>query len=429
MTGNYKKILMALLVIILCVQATALENESCADFDNDTICDVDDNCRNVPNTDQMDMDNDDIGDLCDDCIDPDADGICNKVDNCPNAYNPEQEDMDSDGTGDKCDMCNDPDHDDICSIVDNCPAMYNPTQEDADNNGIGDLCEGCTDENQNGICDEGEPIMNLIKIEFKVNCEKELKQSLVNYWKDITVNNSDNDNEIKLLKYGIEFLLNCREFDQEFSTINTRDENETEILKYSRDIDENYLQILRMVSQGNYPEFPLESFQKVYDHEMDKVTGKLNQSLKNSQQLKSKKEVMEHIGNLLESSLNAMRDEGAQDKKNISEIHRDIEHVDSLISSERSRLSTLKADYMTEQKKQKSGLFNYLLISLIIGILAGTLVSYWWKKEKEYWSLFSTSSYHINPVTLALIISAVLLLIFLLFIFLNGIKLGELYGM
>lgn len=58
--------------------------------------------------DDLDMDNDGIGDSCDE--DVDGDGILNVDDNCPEMANPGQEDTDNDGIGDICDNDNEPLH-------------------------------------------------------------------------------------------------------------------------------------------------------------------------------------------------------------------------------------------------------------------------------------------------------------------------------
>jgi parallel beta-helix repeat protein/YD repeat-containing protein len=70
--------------------------------------------------------------------DTDNDGVANSADNCPNVYNPDQADMDGDGIGDVCDS--DLDGDGIANDVDNCPTVPNPGQEDAYGYGFGDAC-------------------------------------------------------------------------------------------------------------------------------------------------------------------------------------------------------------------------------------------------------------------------------------------------
>ena len=55
-------------------------------------------------------------------------------DNCAEVYNPNQEDMEHDGVGDICD---------------NCPKYSNPNQMNHDNDETGDACDG--DDDQDGI--------------------------------------------------------------------------------------------------------------------------------------------------------------------------------------------------------------------------------------------------------------------------------------
>lgn len=71
-----------------------------ADTDNDGVPDVSDNCVSLSNADQLDINTNSRGDVCDDF---DQDGIINTKDNCPNNPNRDQKDTDSDGIGDVCD--------------------------------------------------------------------------------------------------------------------------------------------------------------------------------------------------------------------------------------------------------------------------------------------------------------------------------------
>jgi Thrombospondin type 3 repeat len=122
------------------------------DFDSDGILDVADNCPRHPNADQSDIDGDEQGgDACD--PDKDGDGYFNGpqasndppyevsydlIDNCPSVANPDQIDTNNDGVGDVCDADADGARDDL----DNCPLIANPDQTDTDGNGRGDSCEG-----------------------------------------------------------------------------------------------------------------------------------------------------------------------------------------------------------------------------------------------------------------------------------------------
>jgi hypothetical protein len=72
--------------------------------------------------------------------DPDDDNIPSGFDNCPELINPGQADIDLDGVGDGCD---------------NCERAYNPEQTDSNSNGVGDACELQTCES--GLfCDAGD---------------------------------------------------------------------------------------------------------------------------------------------------------------------------------------------------------------------------------------------------------------------------------
>lgn len=110
------------------------------DGDSDGVIDALDNCPFFANPDQADANNDGIGDACEN--DGDNDGIPDNIDNCVSIANSNQLDTDSDGIGDVCDLDND--NDGINDDIDNCPLIANPDQADANSDGIGDACENNT---------------------------------------------------------------------------------------------------------------------------------------------------------------------------------------------------------------------------------------------------------------------------------------------
>jgi hypothetical protein len=87
------------------------------DSDGDGVDDGRDNCADMANPDQADLDNDGQGDVCD--ADDDNDTVDDSADNCPTTANADQTDTDGDGLGNACD--NDDDGDGVADGVDNCP--------------------------------------------------------------------------------------------------------------------------------------------------------------------------------------------------------------------------------------------------------------------------------------------------------------------
>jgi hypothetical protein len=125
------------------------------DKDNDRIKNNSDNCPNIPNTDQLDLDVDSLGDVCD--TDKDGDELEDNIDNCPFIVNPDQLNMDADFFGDICDE--DKDNDQVKNTTDNCPNVANTNQLDFDKDTIGDACD--PDEDNDGV--------NSAKDAFKLN--------------------------------------------------------------------------------------------------------------------------------------------------------------------------------------------------------------------------------------------------------------------
>jgi hypothetical protein len=87
--------------------------------------------------------------------DPDGDKLPSSVDNCDDVANPDQSDLNHDGIGDACQLCmaTDPTDTDGDGIPDECDGCDN-TLPDGNGNGVPDACEHPHDEDGDGIADD-----------------------------------------------------------------------------------------------------------------------------------------------------------------------------------------------------------------------------------------------------------------------------------
>ena len=122
--------------VAVMITATDLDDD-----DGDGVEDFLDNCRDLDNPDQADLDRDGQGDDCDSDVDGDMEP--DETDLCPLLAASVHGDNDSDGVGDACD--DDDDNDGVADRVDVCRWIADEDQADLDDDGLGDLCDDDVD--------------------------------------------------------------------------------------------------------------------------------------------------------------------------------------------------------------------------------------------------------------------------------------------
>jgi len=185
------------------------------DEDGDGVLNGEDNCPNTANTDQADIDNNGIGDVCQDT---DNDFILDINDNCPNNANTDQADSDGNGIGD---ACQDTDGDTILDINDNCVNIANVDQTDTNGNGFGDVCDSSYEDPSNfelevisETCDgENNGIININLNELYVTYTVTLVGNGVDLTQSISSNSFSFEN-IAVGAYTLCISVDGRNFEQ-----------------------------------------------------------------------------------------------------------------------------------------------------------------------------------------------------------------------
>jgi len=412
------KILILLAAIVFLVMSNSVYAENCTnDTDLDGICNNADNCISIKNPGQNDTDNDGVGDTCDNCPrvfnpgqnDTDNDGVGDTCDNCPIVFNPDQKNSDNDSYGDDCGPCIDLDNDIICDNVDNCVGVENFNQEDSDGDGIGDACENLNNSNQSvSDSDISNLRVRLSSIKPNTTEEKNMKNIAVKFFSNYTSKEA-----YGLILNVADLLSTCVYFDEEWGN-----ENRDNVKIAAGNIDKIYLSILssdvqnlgtagkkilgEVKAQSDATYLEKISFVKI-------ETKNLRSEIRNEEKDKTEKEYKKKT--LLETKETLLSDITILEQE-FDDKNKQKEEKTALLTIEKEKRNKVNDEYTNLKNSVAGSCSVNVYLGIFLGLLTGVLVTYIMKKESEYWSTY-TSADLLNPsVKAALVITAILIIIF-----------------
>ena len=416
-----------IILLIITLMFFSATDAAALDTDGDDVNDTSDNCPYVSNSDQTDTDDDSVGDACDTCTDTDGDGYGDPdysantcpEDNCPDEKNADQDDSDGDGTGDACDTCTDTDDDrygdpgyfaNTCP-TDNCPDIKNPFQRDSDLDGIGDACDECTDADGDGICDNIEVVDRLDKINFSaegnlLDDEKRLRDTI----KDFMDSQNITGDDIKLASKAADFLEGVVRFDGCWNVDKKCAADNAE------GIDNDYWEIKNSFNNVNSPnaESVKDYCIKVYLDETSAVESGIDDIESDIEKLRKENEQLKDAVDRLKSNRESKVGEKMVAQGKLTSAERELSSLTGQLKEKEDEYSGLRDEFDALRDDIKGGCPLIFGASIILGLITGALIVHIWRREHEYWSIFSSQVSVANPVVIGVIITAVLVIIFLM---------------
>ncbi len=250
-------------------------------------------------------------------------------------------------------------------------------------------------------------------------CEKlkEFDNSANNYsrlkeqLKNLCGRNNLSKEEQELGNLSVEFMESLSFFTASWK------KNESIAKEYAKKTDSNYLRIKEInVSSSVIP----TQVDSLYSADVDKVKAELNIQDMNLKNVTSSIKPLEEKNTTLTAILERMLSE----EENKKETVKNVSLIYSQRKNESKQIESNLSIIISESEKLKNSfydnLFPFLLIGVAIGGIIGFALSLKWKKERSYWDAYSSSAKVSSPLKLAALLTGVLIVVLLLYLFLSG---------